>query len=217
MGSTSRVVVASSDKAYGAHDRLPYTEEIPLQGRAPYDVSKSCADLIATSYFHTYRLPVAITRFGNLFGGGDLNFNRIVPGTIRSLLRSERPTIRSDGTFLRDYFYAADAASAYLELAERLPDREVVGESFNFGMEIPLSVLEVVERLTTLMGRRDLAPRILNEGTHEIREQYLNCSKARRVLNWVPQHTLDDGLRETVDWYATWGRKHCAASAQGEG
>lgn len=197
----TRVVVASSDKAYGSHDALPYTEELPLQGRFPYDVSKSCTDLIAFSYFHTYRLPVAVTRCGNLFGGGDLNFNRLIPGTIRSALLGEAPVIRSDGTFVRDYFYVRDAVEAYLQLAERLPDERFVGQAFNFGTEAPLSVIELVDRILALMGLPELRPRILNEATHEIPRQYLDCTKARRMLGWSPAYSLDEGLLATIAWY----------------
>ena len=195
-----RIIVASSDKAYGAHEHLPYTEDMPLQGRFPYDVSKSCADLLALSYFHTYRLPVAITRCGNLFGGGDLNFNRLVPGTIRSALRGEAPVIRSDGTLVRDYFYVRDAVGAYLQLAKRLP--ELAGEAFNFGNETPVSVLDLVQRILCLMGKSSLDPLILNEANHEIPRQYLDCSKAKRLMGWAPQFGLDDGIRETIGWYA---------------
>jgi len=198
-----RVIVASSDKAYGAHEVLPYTEDTPLQGRFPYDVSKSCADLISLSYAHTYDVPVAVTRCGNLYGGGDLNFNRLIPGTIRSALRGESPIIRSDGTFVRDYFYVRDAVGAYMTLAERLPEPGLTGEAFNFGTETPLSVLEIVDVLLGLMGR-DLEPTILNEATREIREQYLDCAKAKRLLGWAARHTLEDGLRETIAWYEEW-------------
>ena len=199
-----RVIVASSDKAYGANEVLPYTEDTPLQGRFPYDVSKSCADLISLSYAHTYDVPVAVTRCGNLYGGGDLNFNRLIPGTIRSALRGESPIIRSDGTFVRDYFYVRDAVDAYMALAERLPEPGLTGEAFNFGTETPLSVLETVDVLLGLMGRGDLEPTVLNEATREIREQYLDCAKARRILGWQPRHTLDEGLRETIAWYEQW-------------
>jgi hypothetical protein len=199
----TRIVVASSDKAYGAHDRLPYTEDTPLQGRFPYDVSKSCTDLISLSYYHTYGLPVAITRCGNLYGGGDLNYNRLIPGTIRSVLMGERPIVRSDGSFVRDYFFVRDAVSAYLQLAERLPEPEFAGQAFNFGTETPLSVLDIVYRLLAIMGRPDLEPVILNEASHEIPRQYLDCSKARRMMDWRPAFTLDEGLMETVDWYQT--------------
>lgn len=199
-----RIVVASSDKAYGAHAELPYKEDAPLHGSFPYDVSKSCADLIALSYFHTYDLPVCVTRCGNLYGGGDLNFNRLVPGTIRSALREERPIIRSDGQYVRDYFYVEDAADAYLHLAERVVDGALSGEAFNFGNEEPLSVIEIVERILELTGRSELKPRILDEATAEIRRQYLDCTKARNLLAWSPGHTLSDGLRATIEWYAEW-------------
>jgi len=196
-----RIVIASSDKAYGAHDRLPYTEDMPLQGRFPYDVSKSCADLIAISYFHTYGLPVAVTRCGNLFGGGDLNYNRLIPGTIRSVLRGEAPIIRSDGTCVRDYFYVRDAVEAYLLLAERLPEEQFSGQAFNFGNEVPLSVLDIVRKIVSLMGQTPLQPVILNEASHEIPRQYLDCSKARRLLAWEPAFSIEQGLRETISWY----------------
>jgi CDP-glucose 4,6-dehydratase len=203
-----RVIVASSDKAYGAHEHLPYTEDTPLQGRFPYDVSKSCADLISFSYHATYGVPLAVTRCGNLFGGGDLNFNRLIPGTIRSVLRGERPIVRSDGTFVRDYFYVRDAVAAYLQLAERLPDERFLGQAFNFGTETPMSVSELVQVLLGLMGRADLAPRILNEASHEIPRQYLDCSKARRMMGWQPAFTMEEALLDTIAWY----RQHAAAT-----
>lgn len=199
-----RVVVASSDKAYGPRDDLPYTEETPLRGRFPYDVSKSCADLIAFSYFHTYGTPVTITRCGNLFGGGDLNFNRLVPGTVRSALEGERPVIRSDGTYVRDYFYVRDAVEAYLSLAERVPGEAFTGEAFNFGNETPVSVLDLVEKILELTGRSDLSPKVLDESEGEIREQYLDCAKARERLGWRPRFSLEEGLRETIAWYEDW-------------
>jgi CDP-glucose 4,6-dehydratase len=196
-----RVIVASSDKAYGAHDQLPYTEETSLQGRFPYDVSKSCADLISFSYFYTYRIPVAVTRCGNLFGGGDLNFNRLIPGTIRSAIQDEAPIIRSDGKFIRDYFYVKDAVNAYLQLAESLPDERFVGQAFNFGNETPVSVLDLVGKILKLTGKTSLVPRVLNEATYEIREQYLDCSKAKRMLHWQSKYTMEEGLQETIVWY----------------
>jgi len=199
-----RIVVASSDKAYGTHTTLPYTEATPLEGRFPYDVSKACSDLIALSYFETYRLPVAVTRCGNLYGGGDFNFSRLVPGTIRSVLRGERPVIRSDGTFVRDYFFVRDAVNAYLRLAEHLPDPGVVGEAFNLGPDSPFSVLEVVQRILTVMERPDLEPVILNEARHEIPRQYLDCAKAQARLGWRPEFGFDEGLRETIAWYEAW-------------
>lgn len=196
-----RVVVASSDKAYGAHDRLPYTEDAPLQGRAPYDASKSCADLISFSYHWTYGTPLAVTRCGNLFGAGDLNFNRLVPGTIRSALLDEQPVIRSDGTYVRDYFYVLDAADAYLQLAERLPAEPFVGNAFNFGNETPVSVLELVRVILHLMNRESLEPVILNQASDEIPRQYLDCTRAREWLGWQPRFGLEEGLRETIAWY----------------
>ncbi|MDP9176998.1 MAG: GDP-mannose 4,6-dehydratase [Gemmatimonadota bacterium] len=199
-----RVVIASSDKAYGEHAQLPYTEDMPLEGRFPYDASKSCADLIALSYSHTFRTPVAVTRCGNLFGGGDMNFNRLVPGTIRSALEGEPPVIRSDGTFVRDYFYIRDAVDAYLQLAERLPDDGFRGEAFNFGTETPLSVLELVDAILGIVGKTELRPLILNEARQEIPRQYLDCKKARTLLSWRANYTLEAGLRETIEWYRQW-------------
>ncbi len=203
-----RVVMASSDKAYGAHERLPYTEETPLQGRFPYDASKSCADLIAFSYYHTFAVPLAVTRCGNLFGGGDLNFNRLIPGTIRSALQGEPPVIRSDGKYVRDYFYVKDAVSAYLLLAEGLPDPRFAGQAFNFGTETPVSVLDMVQIILRLMNRTDLEPRILNEASQEIRQQYLDCAKAREELRWRPQYNLEAALVETIAWYRRHDLEH---------
>ncbi len=198
-----RIIVASSDKAYGEHEVLPYTEDAALQGRHPYDVSKSCADLISLSYYHTYRLPVAVTRCGNLYGAGDLNFNRLVPGTIRSALRGESPVIRSDGTFIRDYFYVRDAVDAYLALAERVPGDGFSGEAFNFGTETPLSVVAMAERILAAAGV-SLPLTILNQASNEIPKQYLDCRKARARLDWRPRHELDASLRDTVEWYRAW-------------
>ena len=195
------IVIASSDKAYGDQDELPYGEEAPLQGRHPYDVSKSCADLIAQSYAETYRLPVAVTRCGNFYGGGDLNWNRIVPGTIRSVLRRERPIIRSDGQYVRDYFYVEDGAAAYMLLAEQLHSRpDLHGMAFNFSNESEVTVLGLVNRILRVMESR-LEPEIRNQASHEIRRQFLDASRARRVLCWSPLFTLDAGLDRTVAWY----------------
>ena len=196
-----RVILASSDKAYGSNENLPYTEESPLQGRFPYDVSKSCADLIAISYFHTFQVPVAITRCGNLYGGGDLNFNRLVPGTIRSILNNEPPVIRSDGQFIRDYFYVRDAVDAYLLLAEQVSHTGLAGQAFNFGNESPVTVLEVVNQILELMSASHLQPKILNQAIHEIPAQFLDCTKARNLLSWKPKYSLQKGLTETIDWY----------------
>jgi CDP-glucose 4,6-dehydratase len=200
--AVKQTVVASSDKAYGEHEELPYNEDAPLQGRHPYDVSKSCADLIAQAYAKTYRLPVAITRCGNFYGGGDLNWNRIVPGTIRSVLRGQRPVIRSDGQFIRDYFYAEDGAVANMVLAEKLAENRegLSGEAFNFSNEIQVTVLELVERILKLMNS-DLEPEVRNEASNEIRHQYLSAAKAKKLLDWQPLFTLDEALGRTIDWY----------------
>ena len=196
-----QAVVASSDKAYGDQETLPYAEDTPLQGQHPYDVSKSCADLIAHTYAVTYGLPVAITRCGNFYGGGDLNWNRIVPGTIRSVLRGQRPVIRSDGKYVRDYFYVEDGAAAYILLAEALAaGPELRGEAFNFSNEIQITVLDLVQRILGLMDS-DLLPEVRNEASNEIRHQYLSAEKARRVLGWQPLFTLEEGLSRTVRWY----------------
>lgn len=196
-----QVVMASSDKAYGDQEILPYDEKTPLQGQHPYDVSKSAADLIAHTYAKSFDLPVAITRCGNFYGGGDLNWNRIIPGTIRSILRGQRPIIRSDGEYIRDYFYVEDGAAAYMLLAEQLATRkELKGEAFNFSNEIQVSVREIVDHVLELMNS-DLKPEILNETSNEIRHQYLSAEKARRVLNWKPLFNLDDALALTINWY----------------
>ncbi len=197
-----QIIIASSDKAYGEHAELPYREEVPLQGRHPYDVSKSCADLIAQAYAKTYGLAVAISRCGNLYGGGDLNWNRIIPGTIRSVIRGERPVIRSDGSLTRDYFYVKDAAEAYIRLAQQMStDRSLQGEAFNFSNEQPASVVQVVDKILALMERTDLHPVIQNKASHEIPHQYLNAAKARERLGWKPMFRFDEGLLETIAWY----------------
>lgn len=197
----SEIVVASSDKAYGDQDTLPYTEDSPLQGRHPYDASKSCADLIAQCYATTFDLPVVITRCGNFYGGGDLNWNRIIPGTIRSILRGQRPVIRSDGSFVRDYFYVEDGAAAYMTVAEQLArDAALKGQAFNFSNELQVTVLQLVERVLALMDS-GLKPDVRNEVSHEIRHQYLSAAKARQRLGWEPLFTLEAGLRRTIAWY----------------
>jgi len=195
------IVLASSDKAYGDQTQLPYDEAMPLQGRHPYDVSKSCADLLAQTYAATYDLPVAITRCGNFFGGGDLNWNRVVPGTIRSALHGEPPVIRSDGKFVRDYFYIEDGAAAYMLLAERLASyRALRGQAFNFSNESQVSVIELVDLILNKMNS-SLEPQILNQASNEIRHQYLSAERARNLLNWQPQFTLEEGLNHTIAWY----------------
>jgi CDP-glucose 4,6-dehydratase len=196
-----QIVVASSDKAYGDQEKLPYDESTPLQGTHPYDVSKSCADLIAHTYAVSYQSPVAITRCGNFYGGGDLNWNRIVPGTIRSILRGERPVIRSDGKFIRDYFYVEDGAHAYMTLAENLAARpELAGQAFNFSNQIQVSVIELVEKILNIM-QSSLTPDIRNEASNEIIHQYLSSEKARKQLNWKPLFELDQALATTTQWY----------------
>lgn len=196
------IVLASSDKAYGDQGDRPYREDTPLEGRHPYDVSKSCGDLIGQAYAKTYDLPVAITRCGNFYGGGDLNWNRLIPGTIRSVLRGRRPIIRSDGRYIRDYFYVEDGAFAYMDLARRLHDRAepVRGEAFNFSTDSGLSVLEVAHRILRILGS-DLEPEILNGATNEIPIQRLDSSKARSVLGWTPRFDLEAGLTRTIAWY----------------
>jgi CDP-glucose 4,6-dehydratase len=199
--SVKSIVVASSDKAYGDQEILPYSEDTPLEGRHPYDVSKSCTDLIAQAYGKTYGLPVAITRCGNLYGGGDLHWNRIVPGTIRSVLRGERPMIRSDGQFVRDYFYVEDGAAAYMLLAERVAgDTGLRGAGFNFSNEIQITVSDLVGRILQRMNSGQ-EPDIRNEASNEIRHQYLSAERARSVLGWSPLFTLEQGLDRTIDWY----------------
>jgi CDP-glucose 4,6-dehydratase len=196
-----QIVMASSDKAYGDQENLPYTEDMPLQGRHIYDASKSCADLVAQSFAHVYKLPVAITRCGNFYGGGDLNWNRIVPGTIRAILRGHNPVIRSDGSFIRDYIYAEDAVEAYLFLAEHLARTpELAGEAFNFSNETQVTVFDLVRKISAMLGS-DLEPEVHNEARNEIKHQYLSAEKARRLLGWTPQFTIDSGLERTVAWY----------------
>jgi len=199
--SVKQIVIASSDKAYGDQETLPYNESMPLQGQHPYDVSKSAADLIANTYAASFDLPVAITRCGNFYGGGDLNWNRIIPGTIRSILRGQNPIIRSDGNYVRDYFYVEDGAAAYMLLAEKLAENpKLKGEAFNFSNEIQITVREIVERILKEM-KSVSRPEIRNEATNEIRHQCLSAEKARRILNWHPLFSLDEGLRKTIEWY----------------
>jgi CDP-glucose 4,6-dehydratase len=213
----SSIVVASSDKAYGDQEQLPYNEAMPLQGRHPYDVSKSCADLIAQTYAATYNLPVAITRCGNFYGGGDLNWNRVVPGTIRSVIRGERPVVRSDGQFIRDYFYIEDGAAAYMLLAERLAsDAALRGQAFNFSNESQVSVIELVDLILRKMGST-LRPEVLNQASNEIRHQFLSAERARTILNWKPQFTLESGLDRTLGWYRVFLGAPAAVAHAGRG
>ncbi len=204
LPSIERIVVASSDKAYGSHEELPYTEETPLVGRFPYDVSKSCADLIALSYAHSFSMPIAVTRCGNLFGPGDLNFNRLIPGTIRAILEGKAPIVRSSESAFRDYLYVGDAVDAYLLLGSRLPSLQLNGQAFNIGTETPMSALSMVRRILQVMGTPGATIDVHPEAVHEIERQYLDCSKARSLLGWHPHRNLDDALAITARWYASW-------------
>lgn len=215
QSGVKQVVIASSDKAYGDSDRLPYREDHPLQGRFPYDVSKSCADLITTMYARTYGLRAAIVRCGNLFGGGDLNFSRLIPGVIQATLRGERFLIRSDGKFVRDFLYVEDAAEAYLLLAERLAgDAALAGEAFNFGLEVRPTMLDLTRKVLQTMGRSDLEPVVQNVASAEIREQYLDAGKARARLGWAPRYGMDEGLRRTIEWYREYLAHEIGASGK---
>ena len=188
----------------GPRRSLPYDETMPLNGRHPYDASKSCTDIIAQTYHHTYGLPLCITRAGNFFGGRDLNFNRIVPGVVRWALNGERPVLRSDGTMIRDYIYVRDVVLAYLLVAERMDNPELHGHAFNFSTEQPMSVAALTRRILAAAGREDLEPIILGQASNEIPEQHLSAAKARAMLGWTPAHTLDDALAQTVAWYRDW-------------
>jgi CDP-glucose 4,6-dehydratase len=200
QGGMEAVVVASSDKAYGSHKKLPYTENAPLQGRNPYDASKSCADLIAHSYAHAYGLPLAITRCGNIYGPGDFNLSRIVPDAIRCALSGQILDIRSDGKFTRDYVYVDDIVNGYILLAEKLKKLGLNGEAFNFSDENPLTVIQLLDKIRKIFnGRPDY--RILDKAKYEIRHQYLASSKAVNRLKWRPMVSLEKGLKNTVFWY----------------
>jgi CDP-glucose 4,6-dehydratase len=202
-GLVERVVVASSDKAYGAQAVLPYTEDTGLTGRDPYEVSKSAGDLIAQAYHATYGLPVGVARCGNIYGGGDLNWSRIVPGSIRALHSGERLVIRSDGQFLRDYIFVEDVVDAYLALGESITTRGMAGEAFNFSEGTPLSVLAMYQAVADALGVEAVEPHILNQAGGEIRDQYLDSTKAREQLDWKCRYGLQEGLARTVDWYAS--------------
>ncbi|MCK4423419.1 MAG: GDP-mannose 4,6-dehydratase [Candidatus Omnitrophica bacterium] len=194
------IVIASSDKAYGESNKLPYTEEARLSGNHPYDVSKSCADLIARTYFHAYNLPVCITRCGNIFGPGDFHFSRIVPDTVRSALRDKTLLIRSDGTFTRDYVYVEDIVDGYILLAEKLQKLKLEGEAFNFSNEKPLSVINLVKKIYQIADKKP-SYRILGEAKYEIKHQYLSSQRAKEILGWEPKYNLEEGLKRTINWY----------------
>jgi len=193
------LIIASSDKAYGDQEKLPYTEEFALQGKHPYDVSKSCADLLAQAYAKTYGLNIAITRCGNVYGGGDTNMSRVVPGTFQSIIKGERPVIRSDGTPIRDYLYVEDVVDAYMTLAEAMETRKIIG-AFNFGTNNPISVIEMVKMILNVTGS-DLEPLIEGKASNEINKQYLDSTKAEKVLGWKAKHTVEEGLVKTYAWY----------------
>jgi len=195
------IVLASSDKAYGSHKKLPYKEEMPLKGVYPYDVSKSCADLLAYSYFKTYQVPVCVTRCGNIFGPGDLHFSRIVPEAIRSVIKNDGFVIRSDGKFTRDYIYVEEVVRGYILLAERMRRLKLFGQSFNFSKGKPLTVLELFRKITKISGTYSLKPKILNKVKCEIKHQYLSSKKAQKILSWKANLTLDNGFRKTMEWY----------------
>jgi CDP-glucose 4,6-dehydratase len=200
-GTVRRIVVASSDKAYGDASGRPYREEMALRPQHPYDTSKAVTDMLAQTYAFTYGLPVAITRCGNLFGGGDLNWSRIIPGTIRSVVKGEAPVVRSDGTFVRDYLYVRDAAAGVVALADAVGNRpEIAGAAFNFAAGVRPSVIDVVRRILALMGS-DLEPVVMALPLKEIPEQRVSAARARRLLGWRPRVSLESGLRETIEWY----------------
>ncbi len=199
--SVKAVIVASSDKAYGSQSKLPYREGSRLSGSHPYDASKSCADILAATYYHTYGLPVCITRCGNIFGPGDLNFSRIIPDALRSLIRHKTLIIRSDGKFIRDYIYVKDIVDAYLLLAFKMKNHAIYGEAFNFSNESPISVLGLLKKLYQCAKVKDPDYKITNQAKYEIKRQYLSAAKARKILGWKPRYNLNDGLRETIKWY----------------
>ncbi len=201
------IVVASSDKAYGSHNKLPYKEKAPLSGSHPYDVSKSCADLLTYSYFKTYGLPVCVTRCGNIFGPGDFNFSRIIPDSIKSMILNKTLIIRSDGKYTRDYIYVDDIVSGYLVLAVKMNDLKIHGEAFNFSNENPISVLNLVNLILKINGKSKLSYEIKNEAEKEIKHQYLSASKAKKVLKWQPEHSLEQGLEKTIAWYQNYFSK----------
>lgn len=194
------IVIASSDKAYGSHTKLPYKEDASLSGSHPYDVSKSCADLIAHTYYNTYGSPVVVTRCGNIFGPGDFNFSRIIPDAVRSAIMNNKLIIRSDGKFIRDYIYVDDVVNAYLSLSEKFQRLKLDGNAFNFSYEKPISVLELVKIIYYLTGK-ELNYKILDQAKYEIKKQYLLSKKAKKILGWKPRFTLEEGLKKTIEWY----------------
>ncbi len=199
--SVKGIVVASSDKAYGVQDKLPYTEDSPLLGLFPYDASKACADILARSYFETYGLSGAVTRNANTYGGADMNFSRIVPDAVSCLIKDKEFLIRSDGKPQRDYMYVKDAVNGYLVLAQNLQKKEVKGQAFNFGTETPVTAVDLFKKTAKLFGKPNAKYRILNQSKNEIPKQFLSTKKAKNLLGWKPAYSLDEGLKETIDWY----------------
>jgi len=197
------IIVASSDKAYGEQKKLPYREDSPLMGNHPYDVSKSCADLIANAYYHTYQLPLAISRCGNIYGPGDFNFSRIIPDTIRAGLLDKTLLIRSNGRFIRDYIFIDDVIEGYILLVEKIEKLSLYGEAFNFSNEKPISVLNLVKKIYSLLGKKPKY-KILNQARYEINRQYLDSSKAKQILGWRPKYSLEKGLNITIQWYKSY-------------
>lgn len=207
LNGIERIIVASSDKAYGSQENLPYKEESPMNGTYPYDVSKSCTDLIARSYGKTYGMPIAVTRLSNVYGGGDLNFDRIIPETIKHLLLNEPVLIRSDGKFMREFFYVKDAVEAYVKLAENIEKLNLKGEAFNFGTDTPITILDLIKKIKNISGKENVEINILNTAKGEIRDQFLSSEKARKMLLWEPKYDLDSGLVETYQWYKDFFKK----------
>lgn len=201
----TKVIVASSDKSYGAGE-LPYVEDAPLLAAYPYDVSKACCDMLSFSYFKTYGLPVTVMRFSNIFGGGDMNFSRIIPGTIRSVINNENPVIRSDGSPIRQYAYIKDIIDGYKLLASKMKNKNILGHAFNFGSSGPISVLDLIKLIIKLSGNTHLKPVTLSSAKHEIDKQYASIEKARKMLGWKPKYTFEEGLKETIDWYKSFSR-----------
>src|SRR3989344_3942409 len=202
-----RILIASTDKAYGSSEKLPYDETFPLRGEYPYDVSKSCVALISHAYGKTYNMPVAITRCSNVYGGGDLNFDRIVPETIKHILFNENISIRSSGKFKREFFYVKDAAHAYVVLAEKIEELGLKGEAFNFGTDKPVVILDLVKNIIDISERKDVKIDILDIAKAEIKDQYLSSEKARKILKWEPKYNLEEGLKETFNWYKEYFKK----------
>ncbi len=200
------MVVASSDKAYGSHKILPYKEDAALNGDHPYDASKSCADLIAYTYFHTYGMPVSVTRCGNIYGPGDFNYSRIVPDAIRCAVTGKTLLIRSDGKFTRDYVYVDDIVNGYIMIAEQLQRKGLAGEAFNLSDENPITVLKFINEISRIMGKK-VKYRILNQAKYEIKHQYLASGKARKTLGWKPGYSLIEGIERTVKWYEEYFKK----------